>query len=241
MSTAYPFDPILENMLTIDGVTGAMVADTAGNVLSAKMPAIYDSELLGQIANKTVNVALAFREIGVDSEEMHYKYESMRVMVKDLAKGFLLIMSLPSVSIPLLNVATNVTRKKIIQALSGETPPAQAPTADALVAEKVEPELPEKDVTPIPPLAMEQLKLALANYLGPVAGLLLTRTATALGGTVEKLDRQKTKELISILSKKINKDKDRTDFIKAALQAMTPYMPDMNTLISGGTRKKVNS
>lgn len=241
MSINYNFDPILDNMLTIDGVTGAMIADTTGNVLSAKMPAVYDSELLGQIASKTVNVALAFREIGIDSEEMHYKYESMRVMVKDLAKGFLLIMSLPSVSIPLLNVATNVTRKKIVKALSGELPPSNPVQAESSVVESRQAETTEKNITPIPPLAMEQLKLALANYLGPVAGLLLNRTATALGGNVDKLDRQKTKELISNLSKKISNDKDRTDFIKTALQAMTPYMPDMNALIAGGTKKKNNS
>ena len=106
-------DLILEDVLDVEGVTGAIVTDAGGKILAARMPSIYDYDTLGKMSKRLIKTLTNIRIQGIRFEEMVYYFSDVRLIVRNLRRGFLVIMSLPIISVPLLHVATNAARKRI--------------------------------------------------------------------------------------------------------------------------------
>ena len=118
MSVNQEIDIILEDILEVEGVTGAMATDGGGKVLAARMLSVYDYGTLNQMSNKLAKTLANVQSYGIRFEEVIYNFSETRLIVRNLRRGFLIIMSLQSISVPLLNVATNAAKKRITRILT---------------------------------------------------------------------------------------------------------------------------
>ena len=118
MSTSQEIDIVLDEILEVDGVTGVLAMDKKGTIIAARMPSIYDYETLNTVTRKLASTLTNIRALGIAFEDITFHYTEIRLIVNNLRRGFLVIMNLPTISIPLLNVATKSARKKIIGILS---------------------------------------------------------------------------------------------------------------------------
>jgi len=225
MTVRESIESVLDNMMTIDGITGAMVSDVTGNVQGSRMPAVYDDELLSEVSAMLVSSGISLQEMGLKDEETVYHYDNIRLLVKDLECGFLIIMSLPTMSVPMLHVATNVTRKKIVGILTqseagtdkatGQGQPSRASSTSAASE--------QSSIRPIPKQAIDLLRNSLAKAIGPAAVVVIKRAAEKLGGGIDSIDRKKAKELINALAGRIDDSDERSTFTRAANRILSHY------------------
>jgi predicted regulator of Ras-like GTPase activity (Roadblock/LC7/MglB family) len=124
---------ILRDIQDVAGVTGCFVADGAGQVVSSTLPGVFDSASLTLVAKtlgKTIEGLRMARRKKVT--ELDLVFESGRLVVKALSPGFLFILCVPTINVPLLNLTANVAAKKLSSMLAAAAPkPAVSPAATA--------------------------------------------------------------------------------------------------------------
>jgi len=124
---------ILRDIHDVAGVTGCFVADGAGQVVGSTLPGVFDSASLTLVAktlSKTIEGLRMARRKKVT--ELDLVFESGRLVVKALSPGFLFILCVPTINVPLLNMTANVAAKKLARELAAAAPkPAVAPAAAA--------------------------------------------------------------------------------------------------------------
>ncbi len=137
-------DEILKDIQEVAGVTGSFVTDGSGQVLKSTLPGVFDQTSLRVVAktlSKTIEGLRMARRKKVT--ELDLVFETGRLVVKVLTPGYLFIVCVPTINVPLLNLTANVAGKKLAALLSAEqaksvpapaAPVAAAPTVD-LVSE----------------------------------------------------------------------------------------------------------
>ncbi|MCJ7513417.1 MAG: roadblock/LC7 domain-containing protein, partial [Anaerolineales bacterium] len=127
-------DEILRDIQDVAGVTGCFVADSTGQVVTSTLPGVFDSASLTQVAKtlaKTIEGLRMARRKKVS--ELDLVFESGRLVAKVLSPGYLFILCVPSINVPLLNLTANVAAKKLASQLSAQAakpaPAAAAPAA----------------------------------------------------------------------------------------------------------------
>ncbi len=118
MTEQHEIDEILGDIVGIEGVTGVIASDNRGGIIAARMPAMYEPETIEAVAKRVVDSLLNIREYGSGADDVIFHFENIRVVIKNIRKGFLIIMSMPDMSVPLLNISTNAFRKRIIRLLT---------------------------------------------------------------------------------------------------------------------------
>lgn len=136
-------EEILASVVDVDGVDGVLAIDLDGGVIGSVMPGVYDDELLGDAASSIVNVVSTIRELGIKPEDLAFDYPETTLVVRDLRHGHLVLLTQATISISLLNIATNVARKKLTKLLAPtqsattrkrRKAPAARPSAEATAA-----------------------------------------------------------------------------------------------------------
>lgn len=131
-------DEILRDIQDLAGVTGCFVADSTGQVVTSTLPGVFDSASLTQVAKtlaKTIEGLRMARRKKVS--ELDLVFESGRLVAKVLSPGYLFILCVPSINVPLLNLTANVAAKKLASQLSAQAAkPAPAAAPAAAVAPK---------------------------------------------------------------------------------------------------------
>ena len=116
---------VLHNINAVVGVTGSFVCDVDGQVLTKLLPEIFDDDLLtpvGQSLAQTVAGLELTRHRKVS--DMDLLYRDGRLMVKNLRVGYLCILCVPNVNVPLLNLtATRANRMLTAQIKADRTAP----------------------------------------------------------------------------------------------------------------------
>jgi predicted regulator of Ras-like GTPase activity (Roadblock/LC7/MglB family) len=133
-------DEILKDIQEVAGVTGSFVTDGSGQVLKSTLPGVFDQTSLRVVAktlSKTIEGLRMARRKKVT--ELDLVFETGRLVVKVLTPGYLFIVCVPTINVPLLNLTANVAGKKLAALLSAEqaksvpapaAPVAAAPTVD---------------------------------------------------------------------------------------------------------------
>jgi hypothetical protein len=123
-------DDILHDIQDVVGVTGCFVADSSGQVVRSTLPSVFDTAsltLVSKTMSKTIEGLRMARRKKVS--ELDLVFEGGRLVVKVLSPGYLFILCVPTINVPLLNLTANVAAKKLGALLAPATPkPVAAPT-----------------------------------------------------------------------------------------------------------------
>ena len=120
MSLKQQIDPILREIVDIEGIAGVLAMNVYGNVLCSYMPSIYNLSILELMCNKLIKAMENLKAMDMDFDNMAFHYEEIRLIIYDLSHGFLIVLGLPTHSIRLVNIATFSVRNhlgKILKAI----------------------------------------------------------------------------------------------------------------------------
>lgn len=149
----------LRDIQDVAGVTGCFVADGTGQVLTSTLPGVFDTASLTLVAKtlgKTIEGLRMARRRKVS--ELDLVFESGRLVVKVLSPGYLFILCVPTINVPLLNLTVNVAAKKLSAELAPPKP-AAAPAPPAATVAAV------PSAAPAAPPAVESAKVDLVPQL----------------------------------------------------------------------------
>jgi predicted regulator of Ras-like GTPase activity (Roadblock/LC7/MglB family) len=126
-------ETLLLDINGVTGVTGAYVCGPEGEVLASTLPAAFDGGMLssvGRTFSRTLEALRVARRRKVN--EMDIVYDGGRLVVKNLSAGCLVILCVPNINVPLLNLTANVVARKIqerLKAREGEGEGVVSPVA----------------------------------------------------------------------------------------------------------------
>ena len=112
---------VLQDINTVVGVTGSFVCDVDGQVLTKQLPEIFDDNLLtpvGQALAQTIAGLELTRRRKVSDLDLLYR--DGRLMVKNLRVGYLCILCVPNVNVPLLNLAATRANKMLVAQIKAD-------------------------------------------------------------------------------------------------------------------------
>ena len=187
-------DDILRDIHEVVGVTGCFVADSTGQVVKSTLPGVFDSASLSVVSktlSKTIDGLRMARRRKVS--ELDLVFEGGRLVVKVLSPGYLFILCVPTINVPLLNLTANVAAKKLSAQLAppAAPKPAAAPAAGPAPAAPAVAEAPKADLVP-------QLEAIVSQAMG-AEGLELFREELAGLGQGAKPSRAALAELAQAL------------------------------------------
>ena len=145
-------DDILRDIQDVAGVTGCFVADSRGQVVKSTLPGVFDGASLMLVAktlSKTIEGLRMARRKKVN--ELDLVFEGGRLVVKVLSPGYLFILCVPTINVPLLNLTANVAAKKLSALLappSAPKPAAATKGAEPAPAAPPAPEAPKVELVP---------------------------------------------------------------------------------------------
>lgn len=114
-------EEILRDINAVVGVTGCFVCNVEGQVMIRLLPAVFDEGLLtpvGQALAQTVAGLELTRRRKVNDLDLVYR--DGRMMVKNLRQGYLCILCVPNVNVPLLNLTADTAVKKLAAQIKAE-------------------------------------------------------------------------------------------------------------------------
>jgi predicted regulator of Ras-like GTPase activity (Roadblock/LC7/MglB family) len=101
---------ILKDINAVVGVTGSFVCNGEGQILASALPELFDETILSAVGRTMAEVATARRrEIG----DIDLVYDQGRLIAKNLGEGYLCILCVRHINVPLLNLTANVAAKKL--------------------------------------------------------------------------------------------------------------------------------
>ena len=120
-------DILLDEIIEVDGIIGAVASDLKGNIIALHMPPIYDYEEIEQTIRLFAKSLVNIRSNEISFDNCLYTFDEFQIRVDYLHTGYLLIISMNTVKAQFIRVATSGTRKKIGKILSGENPTNSPP------------------------------------------------------------------------------------------------------------------
>lgn len=193
-------DDILRDIQDVVGVTGCFVADSRGQVVTSTLPSVFDTASLTVVSrtlSKTIEGLRMARRKKVS--ELDLVFEGGRLVVKVLSAGYLFILCVPTINVPLLNLTANVAAKKLSAELAPATPrpaavPAVAPAAEPAAGAPAVPDVAKAPTAELVP----QLEAIVTEAMGS-DGLELFREELAELGQGPKPSRASLAELAQAL------------------------------------------
>jgi predicted regulator of Ras-like GTPase activity (Roadblock/LC7/MglB family) len=132
-------DKVLQQINLVPGVIGCLVCNSGGEVLANAFPPIFDMDILLNTSSLSVDFVAGLNEYtsGVDLIDLHCS--EGRIVIKNMPKGFLLLLCAGTFNMQMLNIALNVAVGKLKAAFTS-SPPASVspalPVADQLAPSK---------------------------------------------------------------------------------------------------------
>ena len=109
-------ETILKDINAVVGVTGSFVCDDEGQILARLMPDVFDGDLLspvGRTLAQTIGGLKIARRRKVGDIDL--LYDQGRLIVKGLGEGYLCILCVCRINVPLLNLTAGVAAKRLEQ------------------------------------------------------------------------------------------------------------------------------
>jgi len=112
----------LQNVNAVVGVSGSFVCDGEGQVLASALPDVFDETMLSNVG-RTVAQTIAGLELARRRKvgDLDLVYREGRLVVKNLRVGYLCILCVPTINVPLLNLTANVAVRKLKEILKERT------------------------------------------------------------------------------------------------------------------------
>lgn len=225
---------ILDRILSVPGVIGAVFTDPDGNILAMTMPEAYDQDTANQVCNEIANLILNVTELGIKSSEFNYCFSNSNVAVRSSKIGCLFLLTMPNVNTAMFNIAVKMADKKIASLLDGGSEKKSSaftsasqdwgqtvsyyrsfePTADTATVRSLS--LPRREI--------DRLTGEFSRYVGPAASVILRRIAEGMGQSVDYFDSSLTEELIIGLSENIRDIPMRKKFSQAAVVVLAEWV-----------------
>jgi hypothetical protein len=165
-------ESILKEINAVGGVSGSFVCNEAGEAVALAMPSVFDAETaraVGHAAAQTLSGLQMARRRKIG--EMDLVYAGGRVIVKAMTRGYLVILCVRNVNVPLLNLTANMALKRLAAEMSKSkegapqaAKPASQPAPGAPVAAAAP--APEPKVDPLSAAVPVLAALAEALMLG---------------------------------------------------------------------------
>jgi predicted regulator of Ras-like GTPase activity (Roadblock/LC7/MglB family) len=209
----------LQDVNAVVGVSGSFVCDGEGQVLASALPGIFDETMLSN-AGRTVAQTIAGLELTRRRKvgDLDLVYRGGRLVVKNLRVGYLCILCVPQINVPLLNLTANVAARKLAgQIKASQTGPVEM--------EKPAPH--EARVSSGPTMGptvngtfFSRVEQELIRLMGPMAAFVLKEQMTALGEMREAFPRDKVHQLVEKLATEIEDEDKRVRFRQVALEIL---------------------
>lgn len=103
---------VLKDINRIPGVTGSFVLDRAGEMVTAELPSVFSPDMVGMAGRMVVQTALGIETWRRTVTEMNFLFEAGRVIVRGFEGGFICVLAVENVSVPLLNITLNAAVKR---------------------------------------------------------------------------------------------------------------------------------
>ena len=202
-----------------------MVVDNNGQLISSIMPEVYGIESLSKFSEKLVGIIESINALGIKQNETVFNFEGIKVVIKTQEHGHLVIMSLSNVSLPLLNLSTNIVCKKISntleQAFASPMTNKVHNVADVMkknmtiTMSKLSSQAqnpPVKESKKVSKFTINTIEGELANIIGPAAKIVIKKTIQKLGGNAYDLPASEYSNFLQIIGKKIGDNNTRHQF-----------------------------
>ena len=198
----------LEELFEVDGVLGAFICTNSADLLTAKMPSVFDESMVGSLGEKFSRVLASIKELKVKQDTITVSYEAGTVVLKDLRRGFLAIIISSTEVSPLMEMTFNMVKKKLVRTMTFSKVAAKK-TSEEEVEELEEVVTVEETV---PAEKIRQLNTELCRYLGPAGGVVIKKKSKKLGFSWNKLPVSMLNKFLSGLEGMIESDKDVDSF-----------------------------
>ncbi len=156
----------LRMLRDVEGVHGSFVVASGGSLVDSDLPAVFDSELLGEVGARIARLYETFFSGGGDMETCMLRYAEHKLYVRKTTWGILGVLSTVGVNLPALRMVANLVIRRVDPEIAAiiSTPssaaktlpsPAPHPTTQRAPADPMAsallPSLPAHDPLPVIP------------------------------------------------------------------------------------------
>ena len=230
-------EEILTQIASVDGVVGAWVHDASGTVLAERWS---DGKRQG-------NLPLAGESVRLATHWLGRQYGGWDMLAVQLTEGLLVIRNLQLAILgvvarsdanpAVLNVTLNATARRLKLELSGlvRTPLGPGASSDAgravaggagtsgRTVQRLPGQASARGAAPVSSRVLADLRCALAEQVGPAAGVLAKRVMKRMGLSREPLGRGRLSEFVTGLQECIDTGTGRQAFRQAARRVRQLY------------------
>ena len=112
----------LRMLRDVDGVHGSFVVAGSGALVDSDLPAVFDSDLLGEVGARIARLYETFFSGGGDMETCVLRYAEHKLYVRKTTWGILGILSTIGVNLPALRMVANLVVRRIDPEIAAFTP-----------------------------------------------------------------------------------------------------------------------
>lgn len=228
MALQEELEGILESLTGVESVLGGLVVGSEGELIASCMPEIYDLETLMDFTHRLGDMVASLGALGIKQKETVLNFEGIKLVVKSLPHAQLVIMCQSTVSMPLLNLSTNIVFNKVSAALDREfnsgtqdttgvhpvvTSSTMTVSMHKLNAQK---EATQTKSKVLPRITISSLETELAAYIGPAAKIVIKKAIKKSGGEGYSLTIDNFSDFVDIVESKIPDSGNRRSFVNKA-------------------------
>jgi len=149
----------LRMLRDVEGVHGSFVVAMSGSLVDSDLPAVFDSDLLGEVGPRVARLYETFFSGGGDMETCILRYAEHKLYIRRMTWGIIAVLSGVAVNLPALRMVANLVIRRIdpeiaVISSSGSAAPATAPKtmpSPAPWPAAVLPSIPPDDPLPVIP------------------------------------------------------------------------------------------
>jgi len=133
---------IMKQITSLPEVIGCMVFSEEAVLFAQDFPSVFDAHTVQEIGTLVTDNVTGLQQITNGVNMLDFRYSSGRIMVRQLAGGYLLLLCSTAAKPALLNISLNVAVKRLGKIIASQPVPEQ-PAAKVPVP-KVEPPKPSR-------------------------------------------------------------------------------------------------
>ena len=199
----------LQELFELEGVIGAFISTNSADLMVSKMPSVYDESAINGLSKKLSRILASAKDLKMKQESLIFSFDAGMVILKDLRRGYLVILSSFEEVNPLMDISINMVKKKLVRYLSFGTKTSQTKVE---VSEEVEPVDLEEDLNFVDANKIKELNKEFCKYLGPAGGMIIKKKAKKLGYEWNSVPQSELSNFLKNLEQMIESDKDALSF-----------------------------
>ncbi len=103
----------LRMLRDVEGVQGSFVVAGSGSLVDSDLPAVFDSELLGEVGARVARLYETFFSGGGDMETCMLRYTEHKLYVRKMTWGIIAVLATVGVNLPALRMVANLVIRRI--------------------------------------------------------------------------------------------------------------------------------